>query len=109
MHHSQVFKIKTDHLLSMNNMHNPRNPSQPPRQLALTNLQLRTNLVKTVLSIQILFQRFVVLMESDCFLRCSAFFALFVGEVVDAAIRDDAARAASMSDTRMKYGGVKRH
>ncbi len=34
---------------------------------------------------------------------------LFVGEVVDAAIRDDAARPASMSDTRMKYGGAKRH
>jgi len=34
---------------------------------------------------------------------------LFVGEVVDAAITDDEARAASMSDTRMKYGGVKRH
>ena len=34
---------------------------------------------------------------------------LFVGEVVDAAINDDAARPASMSDTRMKYGGVKRH
>ena len=34
---------------------------------------------------------------------------LFVGEVVDAAIRDDEARAASMNDTRMKYGGVKRH
>jgi flavin reductase (DIM6/NTAB) family NADH-FMN oxidoreductase RutF len=34
---------------------------------------------------------------------------LFVGEVVDAAIRVDDARAASMSDTRMKYGGVKRH
>ena len=33
---------------------------------------------------------------------------LFVGEVVDAAIRDDSARAASMSDTRMKYGGVRR-
>ena len=33
---------------------------------------------------------------------------LFVGEVVDAAIRDDAVRAASMSDTRMKYGGVRR-
>ena len=33
---------------------------------------------------------------------------LFVGEVVDAAINDDAARPASMSDTRMKYGGVKR-
>ena len=34
---------------------------------------------------------------------------LFVGEVVDASIRDDSARAASMNDTRMKYGGVKRH
>jgi flavin reductase (DIM6/NTAB) family NADH-FMN oxidoreductase RutF len=34
---------------------------------------------------------------------------LFVGEVVDAAIRDDEARAAAMSDTRMKYGGVRRH
>jgi flavin reductase (DIM6/NTAB) family NADH-FMN oxidoreductase RutF len=34
---------------------------------------------------------------------------LFVGEVVDAAIRDADARVASMSDTRMKYGGVKRH
>lgn len=33
---------------------------------------------------------------------------LFVGEVVDAAIRDDEARPAAMSDTRMKYGGVKR-
>jgi len=29
---------------------------------------------------------------------------LFVGEVVDAAINDGEARAASMSDTRMKYG-----
>jgi flavin reductase (DIM6/NTAB) family NADH-FMN oxidoreductase RutF len=34
---------------------------------------------------------------------------LFVGEVVDAAVNDDEARAASMDDTRMKYGGVKRH
>lgn len=34
---------------------------------------------------------------------------LFIGEVVDAGINDDDARAASMSDTRMKYGGVKRH
>ena len=34
---------------------------------------------------------------------------LFVGEVVDAALRDDESRAAAMSDTRMKYGGVKRH
>jgi len=33
---------------------------------------------------------------------------LFVGELVDAAINDDDKRAASMSDTRMKYGGVKR-
>jgi flavin reductase (DIM6/NTAB) family NADH-FMN oxidoreductase RutF len=34
---------------------------------------------------------------------------LFIGEVVDAAIADDDARPAAMSDTRMKYGGVKRH
>jgi flavin reductase (DIM6/NTAB) family NADH-FMN oxidoreductase RutF len=33
---------------------------------------------------------------------------LFVGEVVDAAIADDEATPASMNDTRMKYGGVKR-
>ena len=34
---------------------------------------------------------------------------LFVGEVVAAALNDDTKRAAAMSDTRMKYGGVKRH
>ena len=34
---------------------------------------------------------------------------LFIGEVVDAGIRDDEVKVASMSDTRMKYGGVKRH
>lgn len=34
---------------------------------------------------------------------------LFVGELVDAAINDDDKAAASMADTRMKYGGVKRH
>ena len=34
---------------------------------------------------------------------------LFVGEVVAAGITRDDARVASMSDTRMKYGGVKRH
>ena len=34
---------------------------------------------------------------------------LFVGELVDGSIHTDEARAASMSDTRMKYGGVKRH
>lgn len=34
---------------------------------------------------------------------------LFIGEVVDAGIRDDDAASASMADTRMKYGGVKRH
>lgn len=33
---------------------------------------------------------------------------LFVGEVVAAAIHDDDARAASMADIRMKYGGVPR-
>jgi flavin reductase (DIM6/NTAB) family NADH-FMN oxidoreductase RutF len=34
---------------------------------------------------------------------------LFIGEVVDVGVRDDDATAASMRDTRMKYGGVKRH
>ena len=34
---------------------------------------------------------------------------LFVGELVDGAIQADEARSASMNDTRMKYGGVKRH
>lgn len=32
----------------------------------------------------------------------------FVGEVVDAVVNDDERRPASMNDTRMKYGGVKR-
>ena len=32
----------------------------------------------------------------------------FVGEIVAAGIVDDEARPAAMSDTRMKYGGVKR-
>lgn len=47
----------------------------------------------------------------DCELRESHDFGthtLFVGEIVDAAINDDEARPAAMSDTRMKYGGVKR-
>jgi flavin reductase (DIM6/NTAB) family NADH-FMN oxidoreductase RutF len=34
---------------------------------------------------------------------------LFVGEVVDAAVVDEEARPATTQDTRMKYGGVKRH
>lgn len=34
---------------------------------------------------------------------------LFIGEVIDAAVNDDEARPASMADTRMKYGGAKRH
>ena len=33
---------------------------------------------------------------------------LFAGEVVDAAVLDEDQRAAAVSDTRMKYGGVKR-
>jgi len=47
----------------------------------------------------------------DCRVRHTHDFGthtLFVGEVVDAGVRDDEARAAAMSDTRMKYGGVKR-
>ena len=34
---------------------------------------------------------------------------LFVGEVTAAEVADDEARPASSQDTRMKYGGVKRH
>ena len=34
---------------------------------------------------------------------------LFVGEITAAALNDDQARVAAMSDTRMKYGGTKRH
>jgi len=34
---------------------------------------------------------------------------LFIGELVDAAIQDDAKTSASIRDTRMKYGGVRRH
>ncbi len=48
----------------------------------------------------------------DCELRRAIDFGthtLFVGELVDAGINDDDKRAAAMSDTRMKYGGVKRH
>ncbi len=32
----------------------------------------------------------------------------FVGEIVAAAVNDEETRAAAISDTRMKYGGVKR-
>jgi len=48
----------------------------------------------------------------DCAVRATHVLGthtLFVGEVVAAGIGDDGARPASMSDTRMKYGGVKRH
>lgn len=47
----------------------------------------------------------------DCAVRHSldlGSHTLFVGEVVAASILDDEARPASMADTRMKYGGVKR-
>jgi flavin reductase (DIM6/NTAB) family NADH-FMN oxidoreductase RutF len=48
----------------------------------------------------------------DCELRQQVDFGthtFFVGEVVAADLRDAEARPAAMSDTRMKYGGVKRH
>jgi flavin reductase (DIM6/NTAB) family NADH-FMN oxidoreductase RutF len=48
----------------------------------------------------------------DCAVRSTHDFGthtLFVGEVVDAGVNDPDARPAAMSDTRMKYGGVKRH
>ncbi len=48
----------------------------------------------------------------DCSVRQSVDLGthtLFIGEVLDAAILDDERRAANTSDTRMKYGGVRRH
>jgi flavin reductase (DIM6/NTAB) family NADH-FMN oxidoreductase RutF len=47
----------------------------------------------------------------DCAVRQAIDFGthtLFVGEIISAGITDDETRPASMSDTRMKYGGVKR-
>lgn len=47
----------------------------------------------------------------DCELRNSldlGTHTLFLGEIVDAGVRDGEQRAAAISDTRMKYGGVKR-
>ena len=47
----------------------------------------------------------------DCEVRQAIDFGthtLFAGEMVAAGINDDEARAAAMSDTRMKYGGVPR-
>ncbi len=47
----------------------------------------------------------------DCEVRHAIDFGthtFFVGEIVAADIRDEESRAAAMSDTRMKYGGVKR-
>jgi flavin reductase (DIM6/NTAB) family NADH-FMN oxidoreductase RutF len=48
----------------------------------------------------------------DCEVRQAIDFGthtLFVGEITAAEVNDDDARAAAVSDTRMKYGGVKRH
>ena len=45
----------------------------------------------------------------DCAVRAAhdvGTHTFFIGEVVDAGINDDEARAAAMSDTRMKYGDV---
>jgi flavin reductase (DIM6/NTAB) family NADH-FMN oxidoreductase RutF len=47
----------------------------------------------------------------DCELRQSVdcgSHTFFIGELVGAGINDDDARPASMSDTRMKYGGTRR-
>ncbi len=47
----------------------------------------------------------------DCEVRHAIDFGthtLFAGEIVAAGINNDEARAASLADTRMKYGGVKR-
>ena len=49
---------------------------------------------------------------ADCEVRAAhdvGTHTFFIGEVVDAGVTDDEARPASMNDTRMKYGGDKRH
>ena len=49
---------------------------------------------------------------ADCAVRQAVDFGthtLFAGEITAAGIHDDEARPAAVSDTRMKYGGVKRH
>lgn len=49
---------------------------------------------------------------ADCLVRRAVDFGthtLYAGEVAAVRINDDEARAAALSDTRMKYGGVKRH
>jgi flavin reductase (DIM6/NTAB) family NADH-FMN oxidoreductase RutF len=48
----------------------------------------------------------------ECAVRSSQDYGthtLFVGEIVAAGVNEDETRATAMSDTRMKYGGVKRH
>ena len=48
----------------------------------------------------------------DCEVRKTIDFGthtLFAGEITAAAVNDDETHAAAMSDTRMNYGGVKRH
>lgn len=48
----------------------------------------------------------------DCTVRQSIDFGthtFFVGEISAAAVLDEDAQVAAMSDTRMKYGGAKRH
>jgi flavin reductase (DIM6/NTAB) family NADH-FMN oxidoreductase RutF len=53
--------------------------------------------------------------ESLAWMECSVRHSIdlgthtfFVGELADAGVNDDERQAASMSDTRMKYGGVRR-
>lgn len=49
---------------------------------------------------------------ADCTVRQAIDFGthtLYAGEVTAAAVIDNDARSAAMSDTRMKYGGAKRH
>jgi flavin reductase (DIM6/NTAB) family NADH-FMN oxidoreductase RutF len=56
-----------------------------------------------------IFEEAVTWME--CEVRNSIDFGthtFFVGEIVDAGVSENEERAASISDTRMKYGGVKR-
>lgn len=57
-----------------------------------------------------------IFVEAIAWIECQVWQAIdcgthtfFIGDLVDAGLAGSDARAAAMSDTRMKYGGVKRH
>lgn len=74
-----------------------------------TDMQLNGRAIREGVTGVPIFEEAVAWME--CAVRHAIDFGthtFFVGEIVDCGINDDEARPAAISDTRMKYGGVKR-